>query len=361
MRIRAVVSVIEAFAPPSLQESWDNTGLQVGDAREECTGVLVCLDPTEAVIEEAAERGCNLVVSHHPLIFKGLKRLTGGSATERGVATALRLGVSVYSTHTALDSTVGGVSYAMADLLGLEPVRVLSPKGGTLTRVTAYVPRSSAEDAELALLDIGSGQTRAVEASEQRLDLDGGDVETGWGLLHEPLTAVSATVASWAVSGAVKALDGLGLGERMSVNVEPLGDVSPELGLGLVARVKPEDGGIVTMREFASRVKQAFRLQRLRLSSGIQPDAEVRTVALCGGSGGEFVRQAIGAGADVYVTADIRYHDFVDYNREICLMDVGHFESEICAKDIFYRLLTKKFPNFAVYKSELEKNPVNYL
>ncbi|MDE6276929.1 MAG: Nif3-like dinuclear metal center hexameric protein [Muribaculaceae bacterium] len=360
MRIRAVLSVIEAFAPPSLQEMWDNTGLQVGDAREECTGVLVCLDATEAVIREAAERGCNLVVSHHPLIFKGLKRLTGGSTTERAVAEAVRLGVSVYSTHTALDSTVGGISYAMAEMLGLEAVRVLSPKEGTLTRVTAYVPRSSAEDAELALLDIGSGQTRSVDGSEQRLDLEGGDVETGWGLIHEPLTAVSATVASWAVGGAVKALDGLGLGKMMSVNVEPLGDKSAELGLGLVARMRGDEGSL-TMREFASRVKQAFRLQRLRLSSGIQPDTEVRTVALCGGSGGEFIRAAISAGADVYVTADIRYHDFVDYNSEICLMDVGHFESEICAKDIFYRLLTKKFPNFAVYKSELEKNPVNYL
>ncbi|MDE6310220.1 MAG: Nif3-like dinuclear metal center hexameric protein [Muribaculaceae bacterium] len=358
MRIRAIISVIESFAPPALQEAWDNTGLQVGDPREECTGVMLCLDATEAVIAEAVERGCNLVVSHHPLIFKGLKRLTGATVPERAVAAAIRSGVSVYSTHTALDSAEGGISYEMARMLELQPVRVLQPKGDTLTRVTAYVPRTAAEDVELALLDLGVPHARTAQFTGGSLERDDVDEEIGWKLTHEPLTAVSVTMNSWDVAGALKALDGLGLeADKLSVNVEPLGESSRKMGLGIVARVE----GSLTMREFASRVKQAFRLQRLRLSSGIQPDAPVRTVALCGGSGGEFIRAAIGAGADVYVTADIRYHDFVDFNPDICLMDVGHFESEICAKEIFYRLLTKKFPNFAVYKSELEKNPVNYL
>ncbi len=358
MRIRAIISVLEAFAPPALQEAWDNTGLQVGDTREECTGVMLCLDATETVISEAAERGCNLVVSHHPLIFKGLKRLTGATVSERAVATALRLGVSVYSTHTALDSTEGGISYEMARMLELQPVRVLEPKGDTLTRVTAYVPRSAAEDVELALLDIGVQRARSAQLSAGSLEPDVIDDEIGWKVHHEPLTAVSATLNSWDVAGALRALDGLGLeSKELSVNVQPLGETSRKMGLGIVARVD----GSLTLREFASRVKQTFRLQRLRLSSGVQPDAPVRTVALCGGSGGEFIRAAIASGADVYLTADIRYHDFVDFNQDICLMDIGHFESEICAKEIIYRLLTNKFPNFAVYKSELEKNPVNYL
>lgn len=360
MRIRAIISVIENFAPPALQEEWDNTGLQVGNPLEECTGVLVCLDPTEAVIAEAADRGCNLVVSHHPLIFKGLKQLTGSGAVQRTVMAAIRAGVSVYSTHTALDSTLGGISYEMARRLGLEPVRVLAPKGGVLTKVTGYVPRSSAEDAELALLDSGSRVALATELSASRLEEPAADEDVpSWNVAHEPLTAVSVTVPSWEAGNAVKALEGLGLGDSLRVNIEPLGDVSPELGLGIVARVA--SGSEPTMSEFAEAVKRSFGVKRLRISSGVNPDAPVRTVALCGGSGGEFIRRAVSAGADVYVTADIRYHDFGDFNSEICLMDVGHFESEICAKDIFYHILTKKFPNFAVYKSELEKNPVNYL
>lgn len=359
MRIRAIISVVENFAPPALQEAWDNTGLQVGNPLEECTGVLVCLDPTETVIAEAIDRGCNLVVSHHPLIFKGLKQLTGSTNVQRAVAAAIRAGVSVYSTHTALDSTHGGISYEMARMLDLVPLRVLEPKNGALTKLTAYVPRSSSEDAQLALLDSGCHHTRTTEASGQKIEnADEGDVPE-WGLSHEPLTAVSVVVPSWEVRNSVNALEGLGLGERLSLNIEPLGNSTSELGLGLVARLP--QGTEMTMIEFAEKVKSVFGVKRLRISSGVNPDAPVRTVALCGGSGGEFIGRALSAGADVYITSDIRYHDFGDYNSGICLMDAGHFESEICAKDIIYRLLTKKIPNFAVYKSELEKNPVNYL
>lgn len=360
MRIRAVVSVLESFAPPTLQEGWDNTGLQVGDLAEECSGVLVCLDVSEAVIAEAVERGCNLVVSHHPLIFKGLKRVTGSSAVERTVAAAIRAGVSVYSTHTALDSTEGGISYEMARMLGLVPVEVLAGKEGLETRVTAYVPRTVSEDAELALLDCGVGRVVTSDLSETTVDGSSGDGDVPeWRIGHEPLGAVSATVRPWEVRNAVDALRGLGPGSCRRVDIESLENKSGVYGLGLVARVGA--GEELTMSEFAERVKRVFGVKRLRISSGVNPDAPVRTVALCGGSGGEFIGRAAGKGADVYVTADIRYHDFSDFKGSICLMDVGHFESEICAKDIFYRVLTKKIPNFAVYKSELEKNPVNYL
>lgn len=357
MRIKAIISAIEDFAPPALQESWDNTGVQVGEPMDECTGVLVCLDPTEAVIAEAVDRGCNLVVSHHPLIFKGLKRITSSTSTGRAVISAVRAGITVYSTHTALDSTVGGISYEMARMLGLEPLRVLEPKSGSLSRITATVARSQAEDTALALLDAGNADVDAVEAVSMKLE--GGpdaDIE-GFDLASRESAEVSVTVNSWNVGATLKTLDGLGPGKEMSVKIEPLGNSDPSLGLGIIARAAEE----IPMCAFAEKVKSTFGLKRLRISSGINPDAPVRTVALCGGSGGEFIPRAISAGADVYITADIRYHDFADHNADICLMDIGHQESEICAKDIFYSLLTKKIPNFAVYKSELEKNPVNYL
>jgi dinuclear metal center YbgI/SA1388 family protein len=360
MRIRAVVSALESFAPSALQEGWDNTGFQVGSLGAECTGVLVCLDVSEAVISEAVERGCNLVVSHHPLIFKGLKRIAGASVVERTVVAAIRAGVSVYSTHTSLDSTEGGISYEMARMLGLRPAGVLAGKEGLDVRVTAYVPRELSEDVELALLDSGAESALTTDVSAARVvrAVAAGDLPE-WSAEHEALRAVSVDVRRWEVRNAVDALNGLGLGRRLGVEISALENQSGVYGLGVVAR--PAEGEELTMSEFAEHVKRVFGVKRLRISSGVSPDSPVRTVALCGGSGGEFIGRAVGCGADVYVTADIRYHDFADYSGSICLMDVGHFESEICAKDIFYRVLTKKIPNFAVYKSELEKNPVNYL
>lgn len=359
MRIRAVISVLENFAPPALQESWDNTGLQIGNPMDECSGALLCLDVTEAVIAEAVDRGCNLVVSHHPLIFKGLKRISPATAVGRTVLAAIRAGVAVYSTHTALDSALGGVSYEMARLLGLRPVAVLDPKAARSVRLEASVPEENADDARLALLDCGCASTVTVPASRQSLGENRDADSLDWETDVEPRALVSVCVPDWELRNALSALDGLALGSRIELHVSRLEDSSASLGLGVVARVPDGDG--IPMSAFAEKVKRTFGVKRLRISSGVNPDAPVRVVALCGGSGGEFIPNAVRAGADVYVTADIRYHDFGDFNPEICLMDVGHFESEICTKDIFYRLLTKKIPNFAVYKSELEKNPVNYL
>lgn len=360
MRIRAIISAIESFAPPSLQENWDNTGLQVGNAMNECTGVLICLDVTEDIISEAVEKGCNLVVSHHPLIFKGVKQLTGKTPEQCAIIAAIKCGVTVYSTHTALDSTEGGISYEIARKLGLDVVKALEPKKGTIKRVTAYVPRSMADDATLALLDSGFQMTLNSELDKSELHETNSEEDLPvWSISHEPLTSVTVNVPSWNLNSALTALNGLSAGEKMTVNVSELSNENDAFGLGVLARV-PRDKE-VTLSEFVENVKRTFAVNRLRLSSGVSPDTIVRTVALCGGSGGEFIPAAIRNGADVYISADIRYHDFCTYSPQICIVDIGHFESEICAKDILYRLISKKIPNFAVYKSELEKNPVNYL
>lgn len=264
--IANIISALEEYAPLSLQEKWDNSGLQVGlpdgpDGR--VTGILLCLDVTEAIVAEAVARGCNMIVSHHPLIFKGLKSITGRTPAERTVAAAIRAGVAVYSSHTALDSTRGGVSYEMARRLGVEPECALAPVDG---------------------------------------------------------------------------------------------DTS--IGLGIVGTLAHP----VTMAELVQRMKAEFGTPCLRASLAYEPDATVRRVALCGGSGGEFIPVAAAAGADVYISADIRYHDMADAaSMPMAIFDIGHFESEKCAKDIFYRIITKKFNNFAVYLSEDETIPVKYL
>ena len=262
MTIASIIAPLEAFAPPALQESYDNTGFQVGDPMAEATGVLICVDATEEILDEAAERGCNLVVTHHPLLFRAVKQVLGRNRPERVLAKAIRLGITIYSCHTSVDSTPGGVSWRMAEALGLKDVELLAP----------------------------------------------------------------ASAGS-------------------------------EAGLGVVGNL-PE---ALSPLEFASAVKKAFGSEMIRMSRPPAAIREISRVALCGGAGSEFLPEAIGHGAQVLVTADCKHNTFLDYASDIILMDAGHFETELCTKKIFFDILTEKFPNFAVYYSDIEQNPIIYL
>lgn len=255
-----IADAIERFAPLGLQESYDNAGLQVGDRDMSVAGVLLCLDATEDIIEEAVKRGCNLIVTHHPLIFKGLKQLTGRTATERIVADAIKNGIAIYSAHTNLDSTFEGVSYEMAHRLDLRDVTPLCPNSG-----------------------------------------------------------------------------------------------NPTTGLGVVGSVKP-----TPTLEFLRKVKEVFHVKHLRYSEEACR-LVVRRVALCGGAGGSMIADAVNAGADVYVTGDLKYHDFTTYASDIVLADIGHFESELCSLKIFSRILRENFPGLPVLTAETETNPIKIL
>lgn len=259
-----IVGCIEDFASPGIQEKWDNTGWQLCPlpASTPCTGAMLCLDVTPEVVAEAKAEGCNLIISHHPLIFKGLRHITGASPVERAVISAISGGVAVYSSHTALDSASEGVSHRLGSMLGLTGMRVLAPQDGSLT--------------------------------------------TGLGIV---------------------------------------GDYPEAPGIG----------------EFIERVKEVYGAPVVRRSAGREGQERVCRVALCSGSGGEFIGDAIAAGADAYITSDTRYHDFVDHGKEILMVDTGHFESEICTKSIFSDIISEKFPTFAVRQSRAEQNPVRYV
>ncbi|MCM1137918.1 MAG: Nif3-like dinuclear metal center hexameric protein [Muribaculum sp.] len=261
---REIISAIETIANPSLQEPWDNTGWQLlpMDPDSPCSGVLTCLDVTPEVISEAKDGGFNLIISHHPLIFKGIKHLTGATQVETSVIEAIRSGIGVYSSHTALDSAPQGVSHRLGDLLGLVDAHVLAPQSG-----------------------------------------------------------------------------------------------SPDTGLGIIGNFPTP----LTRAEVVSRVKEVYGSPVVRCSSGAHASEMVNTLALSSGSGGEFIPLAMSSGADAYITSDTRYHDFVDYGKNIFIIDTGHFESEKCTKSIFSTIISEKFPNFAVRMSEIEKNPVNYV
>lgn len=266
--IAQIIEAVEDFANPSWQESYDNTGWQTmlpGQAATECSGVLLCVDATPAIVDEAVAKGCNLIVAHHPLIFKGIRQITGANRVDQTAIAAIRAGVAIYSSHTALDSAPGGISWNFAEKLRLTDVHPID-------------------------------------------------------LHHEE--------------------QGKG-----------------EIGLGVIGNL-PEP---LSPLDFVNEVKQICGTKVARCS-GIPADGRtIRRVAICGGSGGEYIPIAAADGADVMVTADVKHNQFLDHSDAIMTVDLGHYETESCAKEIFYSLIHKKFPKFALYYSETEKNPITYL
>ena len=266
MRIREITDAIEQYAPLRLQEEWDNAGIQVGDPESEITGILLCTDATEAVVAEAIECGCNLVISHHPLIFRGLKKIMGRTPVERAVAMAIKHDVTIYSAHTNMDSAWHGVSFRMADKIGMSNIEFLDNN-----------------------------------------------------------------------------------------RVDPYGDADcPIAGCGVIGDIEPKPA-----REVLKRVKEAFEVGAVRYSG--DGDRMVSRVALCGGAGGFLLDKAVEAGAQLYVTADMRYHDFLDNSQRIVVADIGHYESEHFTKEFFLEIIQKKSPTFAFAFAKNETNQVNYL
>ncbi len=357
MKLYHIVRELERFAPRQLQESWDNSGLQIGlpPGCDEVTGVLICLDVTPDTIAEAVALGCNLVVSHHPLIFRGLRHITGGTPAELAVQAAIASGVAVYSAHTSLDSTAGGISQAMAAKLGAEVVDVLSPRNIAYDSLRCVCPPGKATDFALALgniegaRDVATTPTSIIDIAD---DENGIPVATG----KDAVICSALIPANW-TAHAVRVL--ADIDSSVKVYTESATSRSDNnTGLGVVAVLRQP----VTMAQFTVMLRDTFGTGAIRCSlEAADSDRMVRRVALCGGSGGEFIGNAIASGADAYVTADIRYHDFADHRDDIALFDIGHFESENCAKDILMTLICGKFPNFAVHKSKQEKNPVIYL
>lgn len=260
IKVRDIAETIENFAPTSLQESYDNAGLQVGDPESMVTAVMLCLDVNEDVLNEALKRECNLIVSHHPLIFRGLKQLTGADTTQRLVMQALEKKIAVYSAHTNLDSVWDGVSHEIARRLKIKDVEVLEPQPG-----------------------------------------------------------------------------------------------NPRAGLGVVGNITP-----LPKIEFLRKVKETFHVNALRYSAQ-SPALVVRRVAVCGGAGASLIKAAVDAGADILVTGDVKYHDFTSFGPEIIIADIGHYESELCSREILSRVIRHKYPDLPVYFSDSESNPIKIL
>lgn len=359
MTIQDIINIVEEAVPLYRQEEWDNSGYQVvppSGAKTTCTGVVLALEANVAVLEEAVTKGCNLVITHHPLIFKGLKKLTGANDVQRTVAFALCNGIAVYSTHTALDSAPGGVSAQMAKLLGADVQRPLAPQRNAMVKLSVSCPREDRDAVESILLDSEVASCTSSEAERVVASVDS-DTLT-YSLDGTPVCKIEIADDEPVALMLYRRLRTSPDASSWKFNIEPLRNDSSDSGLGVVASF-PE---AVPAHTLVERIKEVFGCSVIRSSAGYDADAMIHRVALCGGSGGEFIPVALAAGAQVYITADVRYHDFVDSaNMAMAIFDIGHFESEKCFKTIIYNIITNKLPNFAVYYADLETNPVKYL
>ena len=355
--------MLERMAPLSLQESYDNSGLQVGDPEMEVTGILVTLDVTEPVVLEAERLGFNLIVSHHPVIFGGLHSLTGKNVAERVVALAVRREIAIYSGHTNFDAVSGGVNSAMAERLGLVNRRILDPVKGTLKKLVTFVPTDHLDRVRQAIFEAGAGHIGDYDMCSFNLPgkgtfrgLEGSDPFVGTpGEMHqEEEVRLETILPGHRVRRVVEAMIMAHPYEEVAYDLYPLENEDPTSGIGMVGELEdPMDETV-----FLSFLKDRFRAGVIR-HSPLQ-GKPVRKVALCGGAGSFLLGRAKSSGAEVFVTGDMKYHQFFEADGRIVIMDIGHFESERFTRELFYDLLTKKFPKFAVRLSETDTNPIKY-
>ena len=364
MRIKEIVDALERFAPLPLQDGFDNAGLQVGLTDAEVTGALLCLDVTEDVLDEAIARGYNLVVSHHPLIFKGYKSITGKDYVERCILKAIKSDITIYSAHTNLDNAQGGVNYKIAEKIGLKNVRILEPKENQLVKIVTFVPETYAREVREALFGAGCGCIGNYDACSYNIEgvgtfraQEGTHPFCGKiGEEHaENEVRIETVLPAYRKTKAIRALLSVHPYEEPAFDIYPLQNDWAQAGSGVIGELETEENE----QDFLKRIKRIFKVECLRHNKECQ--RKIKTVALCGGAGTFLVPSAIRQHADVFITGEIKYHDYFNYDSKILLAEIGHYESEQYTKEIFYQLIRDLFPNLAVEQTKVNTNPINYL
>jgi dinuclear metal center YbgI/SA1388 family protein len=364
MQITSIIAHLESIAPPVYQEGYDNAGLLTGQGDWACSGVLTTLDATEAVVREAIARNCNLIVAHHPIIFGGLKKINGKNYVEKAVIAAIKHDIAIYAIHTNLDNTLPvGVNGKMAGQLGLINSRPLLPKEATLQKLFTFVPTAQLSSVRDAIFTAGAGHIG--EYSECSFGVEGTGTFKGGagtqpfagkpGLRHEEKeTRVEVIMPAHLSRQVIAAMIRAHPYEEVAYDLVNLSNTHPRVGSGLIGEL-PEE---LDERAFLARVREVFRLSVIRHTP--LRGRPVKKVALCGGAGSFLISKALAAGADFYITSDVKYHEFFDANDRLVIADIGHFESEQFTVDLLFEILREKFPNFAVLKSDIKTNPVNY-
>ena len=363
MKLKDLCSYLDSAIPLSFQEDYDNSGLQIGSPEREISSAMITLDVTEEVIHEAIKKNCDIIISHHPLIFRPLKKITGRSFTERILYEAVKNDIAVYSAHTNLDAFSDGVSRKMAEKIGLDEINVLSPSSDKLLKLVTYIPESHLEKVRDALFEAGAGVignydecgfttsgTGSFRGNEMTKPFRGQK-----GKIHfEKEIRFETILFSHLKDKVTTALLEAHPYEEVAFDLYSLQNKNIETGLGCVGKLDSP----VPENDFLKLVSSVFEAKGIRHSK--QTGKMIGKVALCGGSGASLLDLAIKSGADAFLTADIKYHDFFKTENKILLIDAGHFETEKFSVEILKDLIIKKFPKFAVRFSETNTNPINY-
>lgn len=359
--VKDFLALFELEAPLCLQEQYDNAGLLVGSPDQVVSSVMVCLDVSETVVEEAADRGCELIIAHHPIIFKGLKSLGQRTEVERIVVSAIRKGISIMAMHTNLDNVFHGVNHMLAEKLGMKQMRILRPAEEMLCKVVTFCPGEYAEKVRLAMFEAGAGHIGNYDSCSFNAEGMGtfrasegaspfiGEV----GRMHaEPEVRIETIVPVQHTSSVVDALKAAHPYEEVAFDVYPLKNSCQQIGAGMLGLLERP----LTEEAFLLHIQTVLGTPVLRHSA--LKGRSIKKVAICGGSGAFLLADARRSGADAFVTSDIRYHDFFDAG--LLLVDAGHYETEQFTKYLMANMINKKFPTFAILFPEQEHRAIQY-
>ena len=364
MKLKSIITTIEDFAPPSLQESYDNSGLIVGNYDMEIKKALISFDITEEVLEEAKSKGANLIISHHPIIFSGLKKLNGKNYVERCVLYAIKNDIALYAAHTNLDNVLGGTNRILAERLGLKNIKTLLPQKDSFIKLVVFVPKESLETVKNAIFDAGAGHIgkydqcsfyqegmgtfRAKEGAKPYV----GEIGQQHNETEYRLETIFPAHLQYKVVQALKQNHPY---EEVAFDLFPLLKKSDNIGAGIIGTLDIAEDSI----EFLNRLKNLTSAKCIKHTKVLKP--KLRKIALCGGSGAFLIAKAKSANADIYISGDIKYHEFFDADNKILIADIGHYESEQFTQELLFHIIKEKFPTFAVQISDFVTNPINYL
>jgi dinuclear metal center YbgI/SA1388 family protein len=361
--LNSIIAILETFAPLALQESYDNAGLICGNPNTLIKGAICSLDCTEAIIDEAIAKNCNLVIAHHPIVFSGLKKINGKNYVERTIIKAIKHDIAIYAAHTNLDNVMMGVNYKIAEKLGLINLQILEPKSQVLKKLVTYCPTEHAEKIRQALFNAGAGHIGNYDFCSFNVEGTGtfranGDAKPFVGekeqLHREKETRIETLMPAYLQSKVIKALLEAHPYEEVAYDVFALDNVSSKIGSGLTGELETEMNEI----DFLKHLKTHLNSEVIRHTPFL--NKKIKKIALCGGAGSFLLKNAINSKSDVYITGDFKYHEFFDAEGQILIADVGHAESEQFTPEIFYDLIRKKFATFAIHLSNIRTNPVHY-
>ncbi len=363
MTIREVIFEIEKNIPLQQAEDFDNVGLLCGFPEREVTGILVCHDALETVVEEALDANSNLIVCFHPIIFSGLKSLTGKNYVERAVLKAIENKIAIYAIHTAFDNDLNGVNYGICNALGLENLKILMPKKNNLLQLAIYVPQEYSEQVKEAMWKAGAGNIGFYDECSFSLSgkgtfrpLEGSDPFTGELYVRENADEemISVIFESYKKNQVISAMKSAHPYEEVAYQVISLENENQNSGLGMLGEFKEE----IEEMNFLKLVKETFHLDIIKHSNFT--DKKIKKVGVLGGSGASGIKAALSQNCDAYLTGDLKYHDYFLAENKMLLCDIGHYESEQFVVEQLFEILSQKFSTFAVLKSNKKTNPVNY-